>query len=119
MPPLQDKLSESSKPKKQDQQPEFCPITQDRTANLKTPCNHFFTKEALTKWIKTTYFESSPKCPTCQIPLHTMKRLNYEMLLKIEDYRQYNLNDAEMFEKFKIKLVRDRNKFFFRLFKYQ
>ena len=97
MPPLQHKSSESSKPKKQDQQPEFCPISQDRTANIKTPCNHFFNKEALTKWINTTNFESSPMCPTCQTPLHTMKRLSCNMLLKIVDYSGCNLNDAEMF----------------------
>ena len=112
MPPLQHKLSESSKPKKQDHQPEFCPISQDRTANIKTPCNHFFNEKELKKWINTTNFESSPICPTCQTPLHTMKRLSYNMSLKIVDYSRYNLNDAEMFEKFKVKLVEDRNKFF-------
>ena len=111
MPSLQVGLSESSNPEKQDHLPKFCPISQETTATVSTPCNHFFNLEKLRKWIKTETFESNPMCPTCKTPINTMKRLSCNMLLKIVDYSKYDLNNNGIFEKFKNKLVEDRNKF--------
>lgn len=72
-----------------------CPITcddfEDGEELLQLPCNHYFNKEAILKWLE----ESSNKCPICRYELPSKEKKNIETLSQDEVHNEHQHQDTQ------------------------